>query len=277
MRIFRQFSLRRKAIDLSNTRPDCDLHSDGELLQLSQPASVRRGWHRLGWPHHFQSSPSVLAALLFALVLLVAVPVGSAFADVGHTYNFTSDMQGWSGTGWTWYTSGGGTNCPSGSGSCIAHMGGVASTAYTVTSPALVAGSGITGLVVSGSQGGCTPTITVSSFFGSASHGSGAATIGANTFTYTLPAGAIPAQGQSYTVSITVTTGCANDVLGPITVNEVGAAPPCTGNCVTYPTLSLSTVSTNMTQFFNYLAPLLYVVGGIGLGGLIVGKARHLF
>lgn len=46
---------------------------------------------------------------------------------------------------------------------------------------------------------------------------------------------------------------------------------------MTFPTLDLSTIATNMTAFFGYLSPVLYVVGGIGLGGLIIGKARHLF
>jgi len=45
---------------------------------------------------------------------------------------------------------------------------------------------------------------------------------------------------------------------------------------VTFPTLDLTAVSTNMTAFFNFIAPVLWVVGGIGLGGLIVGKVRHL-
>ncbi len=46
---------------------------------------------------------------------------------------------------------------------------------------------------------------------------------------------------------------------------------------LTYPTLDITTISTQMGAFFSFIAPALWIVGGIGLGGLIVGKVRHLF
>lgn len=46
---------------------------------------------------------------------------------------------------------------------------------------------------------------------------------------------------------------------------------------MTFPTLDLTAISTQMTAFFNFISPALYIVGGIGLGGLIIGKVRHLF
>lgn len=46
---------------------------------------------------------------------------------------------------------------------------------------------------------------------------------------------------------------------------------------MTFPTLDLSQISSQMNAFFSFIAPALYIVGGIGLGGLIIGKVRHLF
>lgn len=46
---------------------------------------------------------------------------------------------------------------------------------------------------------------------------------------------------------------------------------------MTYPALDLTAIGTQMGNFFAFIAPALYIVGGIGLGGLIIGKVRHLF
>lgn len=45
---------------------------------------------------------------------------------------------------------------------------------------------------------------------------------------------------------------------------------------MSYPTLDLTALSTQMTTFFSFIAPALWIVGGISLGGLIVGKVRNL-
>lgn len=267
---------RRKAIDLSNTRSHGDLNPDGPVLQLPQPVAVRGGRNRLGRSDHLEGSSSVLAvALLFALALLLALPVGSAFADAAYSYTFDSNMQGWSTSGsFGWYSGGGG----------VVTIGG--SPGY-MTSPAKAARSGITGIhvqftLVSGNPAwlgnlvtyvaGVKETESAPTCTGSAPY----------TCTWDAPAGAsVPAATQSYTVTIAANApGGSTAYIDNVTITEVGASPPptpCTGNCINYPQIDLPTISTNVGSFFNYLSPLLYVVGGIGLGGLIVAKARHLF
>lgn len=45
---------------------------------------------------------------------------------------------------------------------------------------------------------------------------------------------------------------------------------------MTFPTIDLTAISTQMGNFWSFISPALYVVGGIGLGGYIVGKVRGL-
>lgn len=46
---------------------------------------------------------------------------------------------------------------------------------------------------------------------------------------------------------------------------------------ITYPTIDMGAVGANVTAFFGFLAPILWLVGGISIGGLLLHKARGMF
>lgn len=46
---------------------------------------------------------------------------------------------------------------------------------------------------------------------------------------------------------------------------------------ITFPTVDLTSVGANVTAFFGFLAPVLWLVGGIAIGGLLLHKARGMF
>lgn len=62
----------------------------------------------------------------------------------------------------------------------------------------------------------------------------------------------------------------------PMGLHVVGAAmmdPPPT---ITFPTVDLTSLSANVGAFFSFLAPVLWLVGGIAIGGILLHKARGL-
>lgn len=45
---------------------------------------------------------------------------------------------------------------------------------------------------------------------------------------------------------------------------------------LTFPTLDLTAITANMQAFFSFMSPALWIVVGISLGGIIVGRLRGL-
>lgn len=250
--------------DLSSPRPDGNLNSDGRVLLVSQSGPLHRGWHRSGRSHHRQSSALVLA-FAFAVVALLSIPVGSAMALAPVvTYHFTAGADGWGGTGATPTSAPGGTGvCFGGSGGCVASTSTAISPSIAVTAgdyfyytyEQFASGTAWTPQVVNGTA------TTLSASCGAADANGWKL---CQTSNWHIPSGV-----TSVVVQLTTSGGTAY-------LDEVSAYDVSPG-VVTYPSLDLPTISTQMNNFFSFLAPLLYVVGGIGLGGLIIAKARHLF
>lgn len=46
---------------------------------------------------------------------------------------------------------------------------------------------------------------------------------------------------------------------------------------ITFPTVDLTSVGDNVSAFFSFLSPVLWLVGGISIGGLLLHKARGMF
>lgn len=82
----------------------------------------------------------------------------------------------------------------------------------------------------------------------------------------------IPSAGSTWSiVAWNNSSASGDDITGlAITITEPVAN-------LSYPTLNTSSLSTYMGNFWSFIAPALYIVAGIGLGGLIIGYVRHLF
>lgn len=46
---------------------------------------------------------------------------------------------------------------------------------------------------------------------------------------------------------------------------------------VTFPTLDMTQINASLSGMFGFLAPVLFLVGGIGIGGLLLRKAKSFF
>lgn len=207
-------------------------------------------------------------ALGVVVALLVGVSV--AFADAAPvTYSWDTSASGWTGTGVSW--DGTAADCHNSTGS---PSGGCLEIGVndTASSPAISVNPGSTVTITLWDKALAIPVVTANGT-SVALTGCGSGAWSCDTGTYTVPASGVT------TVVVAVGIGSGANPIDDVSVSASGGTGGGGGGggSVSFPTLDLTQVGSNMSNFFAYLAPLLYVVGGIGLGGLIVSKARHLF
>lgn len=89
---------------------------------------------------------------------------------------------------------------------------------------------------------------------------------GAQTFT-------VPASNP-YWIEVLGDAASGGFVNGIRVVVTVAAPVPDT---IAYPSVDMGSVGDSVTGFFGFLAPVLWLVGGIAIGGLLLHKARGLF
>lgn len=200
--------------------------------------------------------PLALTLLLFGLGSAHASPLTSVNVDVVATATGS--------TNW---------HCNNGSG-IIAVTSTCSAYSNTVYTPGLTAGQvgSVFVTVATGSSGAnlsfqvCTGGTAGSGTCGGSSAFTVAGTGNTPTLTYTVP-------NSQYYIQIVTTTSTINLSGWSITaVQGTGSV-----GSVTYPTLDIAALSTQMGNFFGFIAPALYIVAGIALGGLIISKVRHLF
>lgn len=83
--------------------------------------------------------------------------------------------------------------------------------------------------------------------------------------------------GASHTLylQIVVTTGGFLEV-SDLTVVDATATQSSNPGTMSFPGINMTSLAADVQSYWTFIAPALYVVGGIGLGGLIVSKVRGL-
>ncbi len=224
-----------------------------------------------------------------ALSLALTLGVASAHAlDTSLTYTFPSNSQSWTFTGAAAWAAndGGGSHQPLVAGDGLLDLGtvvGGSATQPNVSVPTYPT-SVVVKLVVADWSTTTTSSLTAAYVEAGTSHSLtlSAATAGACGTLITVDltpqcytgtySGSMTAGDTSHLV-VTQNDSGHDVMLGPVFETYTQSAPP----VVSYPSLDLTSLSTNMGAFFSFIAPALWIIAGIGLGGLIVGKVRHLF
>lgn len=210
-----------------------------------------------------------LTAIPTLLVLLGAA--GLMPADVlMSTWSTQAQLQTWTSGGnpglGTQYCATGDTYCyfESATGGGDGHL----------TSPSLLENAGTYYLLVDG------PTSTTLKVSGDTTTYTGSAVAGG---TKLGPFPVSTAQGQALVLTLYVpgSNGVGNFRLFQATAPAAPTATPggpgggSTGS-VTYPVLDMTALAAQVAAFWGFIAPAVYIIGGISLGGLIVAKFRHL-
>lgn len=224
----------------------------------------------------------VLRAMCAVAAPFVFVALGAAGAmpaqSTLQSWNFDTSVEGWSGVNYVT-----GSSCFGGGGGCLQYQGAGAS----MRSPLVTVTPGQVLDV----------EYEISSSDGSAQTvGPVVLTDGANGLAGGTDSGTCTVTGASYvicntSVHYTVPSGVTSVALywpGPSGVvrfdnvsllnNAASSSGPVSGasGAVTYPILDLAALSAQVTAFWSFIAPAIYIIAGISLGGLIVAKVRHL-
>lgn len=233
----------------------------------------------------------MLCVLGVASPAFAAAAVPSVTSPLVTTWHFDDGADGWGPS--TSYTAASNTRCYGGSGGCWADQ---FSNQYAITSPGVAVTTNSAGSVAwsatvefSGAAGesvaaDLTVDGTAHALTGSCTVGAGAANVWTlctfNGYTSAPPGGTAalkvtPSGTGSYTLDeislIQTFTVAAAPAPTPIPVAVGG-----TGS-VSFPVLDMTSLGANVSSFFSMMAPALWLIGGISIGGLLLSRARNFF
>lgn len=217
-----------------------------------------------------------VGALAFVPFMFLALGAAAMAPQtvVDSSYTTLANWQSWTYTGSFHASSTGVGTAPS------ADTGNPAVLNDTATSPAMTYIPSNDSMVItynqvdSGSPGPATVYLSVSWDGGAYTQPGKTCTAGActsNAFT-------APSAGSYHTlvVQFIVHTAGGWSSFDHLTVTDNTATALYNPGTWTAPTLDLNALSTQMVDFWDFMAPAVYIIAGISLGGLIVSKVRNL-